>query len=199
LIFGFVDHAIKFVGMRSNLLLSFFLLFSSTICFAQVSIGAGPIIPIRTFETHDNSAVKLGYQITASYDKTLYERCGISAGILLGQSSVSAFSADGRNGLGSYALVEVGLLVTPTERVKVKSLFTFGLYSSPEFEFEYTTASFNSTSAGLDLKLEYSFNKIFIGSSLLFTQVNFESGSGDPLLLNDVPITNLGFLVGYNF
>jgi hypothetical protein len=206
--------------MKSNILYTIILIFTTTYCFGQFSISNGLTIPVGSFANVEEGAANPGYQIALSYDYKLNPKYGISTGILLGINTLKDNSENLFNerilnssftpvSPWSYALIEVGAYVRLTDNLKFKGLITGGHFATPVYDFISETITFNggtitgggsSTSTtfgiGLDLKVEYSIGKFYIGSSFLYANPEFEIIDRNP---NRQVFSNIAFNVGYKF
>jgi len=182
--------------MKSTLLYVLVLIFTSTICFGQFSIGSGLTNPVGSFANIDNGAASLGYQVIASYDISLNQKYGISTGLLIGQNSLNDNSPKFNNGHWSFLLIEVGGYMQLFDKLKLKGLVSTGSFGTPEINVENGTFVLNKLGLGLDLKLEYNFRRFYLGSNFLYSNSEFEFFNSNPLKQS---ISNVGLIIGRIF
>jgi len=206
--------------MKSNILYTIILIFTTTYCFGQFSISSGLTIPVGSFANIEEGAANPGYQIAISYDFKLNPKYGISTGLLLGANTLKDNSENFFNERiwdfsfteldpWSSALFEVGAYVQLTDNLKFKGLITGGNFASPTYDYIGETVTFNGGTVtrggsgtsitlgmGLDLKVEYSIGKFYIGSSFLYANPEFEIINRNPLRQT---FSNVVFNIGYTF
>ena len=183
--------------MKSNLLFTIILFFTTTYCFGQFSISSGLTVPIGSFANVDEGAANPGYQIAVSYDIKLNPKYGISTGLLGGESALkNKPSGLFDQGKWTFALIEVGAYAILFDNLKIKGLISGGLFGSPAYNFESVLAYSRKNSLGLDLRVEYSFGKLYLGSSFLYANPEFEIRNRNPIRQT---FSNIAFNVGYIF
>jgi len=191
--------------MKLNLLLTGITVFITSFAFSQFSIGTGAAIPISSYNKLESGAAKIGYQITANWDKSINNFYGISTGILLGGNPIEHDSQNFPIGQWRFSMVEVGAFIEPYENIKLKGLLSAGIYGTPEIEYINDSdlsggrITLSKFSPGLDLRIEYSPAKYFIGINMLYSRPNIDFSEYNNNQVDIKSITNIGLLVGYIF
>ncbi len=181
--------------MKSYLALTSIIFFCINFSFGQISLGVGFNMPIGSYRSIEDGSANPGYQITTSWDKSIDENFGLSTGILVGQNTINENSIKYLNSSWSFSALELGLFFKPMDNLKIKGLFTTGIYGTPIIQGENGTFTLNKVSPGLDFRVNYSFKNKFIGTNFLYSNPNF----GLPNGTEEQRITSLGLLFGFNF
>lgn len=168
-----------------------FLPFLFVICnsgYSQFSLEAGHSRPIGQYAASERGSAGFGILGRIGWDDLISEKIGVATGMVAGGNRVKEGSQIFDAGSSwSFFVIEAGVFFKPIEAMRIKGLIVNGFALTPgytrDFEIPSTTGEpiigtatsrdGSLLSLGMDLRLEYGFDKFFLSTNLMYYNKNF--------------------------